>query len=132
MKNNLFLIILISLLVFGGSFLAGMKYQESKNPASRLSETRRPQSLRNQGLRPVNGEIINIEEDTLTVKISDGSSKIIFLPEKLNLTKSSPGSKKDLEKGKKVAIFGTENPDGSLVAQSIQLNPFFQNNRINR
>src|SRR3989338_1422675 len=128
MKNNMIVIIVVvALLVGAGGFFAGMKYQQSKSPAGRfgnLQGNRNGQfQQRNQGFRPVNGEIISSDDKSITVKLQDGSSKIVLLTDTTSINKSSEGSKSDLKTGEKVAVFGTENSDGSITAQNIQLNP---------
>lgn len=72
---------------------------------------------------PTAGEIIGADEKSITVKLQDGSSKIVLLSEKTQINKAEKATKEDLKKGEKVAVFGTENPDGSVTAQNIQLNP---------
>ncbi|KKT45818.1 MAG: hypothetical protein UW37_C0040G0007 [Candidatus Gottesmanbacteria bacterium GW2011_GWA2_44_17] len=135
MKNNILIIIVVVALVVGaGGFFAGMKYQESKSPTGRFGSPRGEagnfQGVRNgnfeqraQGLRPVNGEIISSDDKSITVKLQDGSSKIVLLNDTTTFSKSAEGSKSDLKTGEKVAVFGTENSDGSVTAQSVQLNP---------
>jgi len=126
MKNTSAILVMIVLVIIvaAGAFFAGMKYQQSKSP--RLGNF---QGLRNgqlQGLRPVNGEIIAQDEQSITVKLSDGSSKIVLIGESTSINKSAEGSKNDLIVGENVAVFGTNNSDGSVTAQNIQLNPEFR------
>jgi len=128
MKNNMIVIVVIvSLVVGAGGFFAGMKYQQSKNPAGRFGNLQGARNgqfgQRAQGLRPVNGEIISSDDKSITVKLQDGSSKIVFLTDTTTFSKSEEGSKGDLKTGEKVAVFGTENSDGSVTAQNVQLNP---------
>ncbi len=126
MKNNIIVIIVVVvLLAGGGGFFAGMKYQQSKNPRSGNFQGNRNGQIqqRNQGFRPVNGEIISSDDKSITVKLQDGSSKIILLTDTTSFNKSAEGSKADIKVGEKVAVFGTENSDGSVTAQNVQLNP---------
>lgn len=131
MKSN-YLITIILVLVFGaGSFFAGMKYQESKQSSLRQSAfgSGANGQLRNRmagnvnGIRPVSGEIISSDKDSITVKLQDNSSKIILLSDKTVINKAEQATLNDLKTGEKVAVFGTENSDGSISAQNIQLNP---------
>lgn len=75
------------------------------------------------GLRPVAGEIISSDDKSITVKLADGSSKIVFLSEKTVINKASTATMSDLATGQRVAVFGESNSDGSVTAQNIQLNP---------
>lgn len=124
------LIIGIVMLILGGGvgFFAGMKYQQSRQPAFLRNLTNQQRQARGQlasraGFRPVNGEIISVDEKSITVKLADGSSKIVFLSENTQINKAEKTSKEDLKVGEKVVVFGAENSDGSLTAQNIQLNP---------
>jgi len=132
--------IILLLVVFGvGGFFAGVQYQKSKRPTVRdfqamrgqfgagepaRSADGRPQGLggRFQGQgRPISGEIIEGDEKSITVKLPDGSSRIIFVGETVQINKSAPGTKEDLNQGTQVFVVGSENPDGSLTATSVQI-----------
>lgn len=130
MKNNSILIIfVVAILVGAGAFFGGMKYQQSKrqNFARQFGqgqEVRADKTQGNrQGFRPVNGEIISSDDKSITVKMQDGGSKIVLLSDKTEISKASSGVKEDLKTGEKVMVVGTENSDGSVTAQNIQLNP---------
>ena len=78
------------------------------------------------GFRPVNGEIIAADEKSITVKLQDGSSKIVIVSETTQINKAEQATKQDLRVGEKVAVFGQENSDGSLTTQNIQINPLLR------
>ena len=134
MKNNTVIVIITVLVIGAGTFFAGMKYQESRrsairgqfggNFAGRFGGQNQGAGNRS-GFRPVAGEIINADDKSITVKLQDGSSKIILLSDKTEINKSEKASNTDLKAGVQVAVFGNENSDGSLTAQNIQLNPQF-------
>lgn len=132
MKKNVYLIpIIVAIVVGAAAFFGGMKYQESRQPSGR--QFANGQGARGQfgggnaagrnGFRPVAGEIIASDDSSITVKLQDGSSKIVFLSKKTSINKADTAQKTDLKTGEKVAVFGTDNSDGSVTAQTIQLNP---------
>jgi len=76
-----------------------------------------------RGSGQIIGEVHNQSDKTLTVKLADGSSKIILLGSSTLLIKSESFSLADISVGTKVRIFGQTNPDGSVTAQNIQIDP---------
>lgn len=136
MKNTSVIItILIAVIVGAGAFFAGMKYQQTKMPSRGQFQGGQAnrQGVNGQGrfangARPVNGEIISADDKSITVKMQDGSSKIVLINDNTSINKSDQASKSDLKTGERVAVFGMENSDGSVTAQNIQLNPMFRGN----
>ena len=134
MKNKQILTtIIVALVVGGASFYGGMRYQQMRrgNFAGQFAQggnfrgangTGAPRG-NGGGFMPVNGEIISSDDKTMTVKLQDGSSKIVILSDSTNINKAESGSKTDLTAGTKVLVFGQTNSDGSVTAQSVQLNP---------
>ncbi len=129
MKNNLAITVIVAIVIGAGAFFGGMKYQQFKM-LSGFRQFTNGNMIRNGtrqgariGFRPINGEIIASDDKSITVKLADGSSKIILLSDKTAINKAAEATKADLKTGEKVAAFGTENSDGSMTAQNIQLNP---------
>lgn len=114
-QKEIITIILISVLVGVAAFFGGIKYQQSQRgrfqnaPAGRMN-----------GFRPISGDILSTDDKTLTLKLNDGSSKIIILSAKTEISKSSTASATDLKVGGKITVQGQTNTDGSVTAQSIQ------------
>ena len=73
--------------------------------------------------RPVNGEIISTDDKGVTVKLTDGSSKIVMISDTTSINNVTTATKKDLKVGEKVMVVGQTNSDGSVSAQNIQINP---------
>lgn len=130
MKNSYLVTAILVILVGAGAFFAGTKYQQRTGSTGRFGNLQGTRNgnfgQRGQGLRPVNGEVISLDNKSITVKMQDGSSKIVLLTDKTAISTSSAGSRSDLKSGEKVAVFGTENSDGSVTAQSVQLNPILR------
>lgn len=135
MKNNLILGVIIALVIGGAvGFFGGMQYQKSQRPNFAQGnfpgrENGQPGQRfggANGANRPVSGEIISADDKSITVKMQDGSSKIVILSDTTSINKQATGTKDDLKTGTNVAVFGTSNSDGSVTAQSIQLNPMFR------
>jgi hypothetical protein len=132
-NNNVVIMIIVALLIGGGGFFAGMKYQQSKTAQTFAGRFGGPNSSGgrnrfggNSNNRPVMGDIISQDDKSITVKMLDGSSKIVLISDSTSISKSDSGSKTDLKVGTRVGVFGTTNSDGSVTAQNVQLNPMFR------
>lgn len=132
MKNNTLVMIVLFVLVGAGAFFGGLQYQKSQLTVNSPGGTDRQfpgQGSRFQGRNGqggggrVIGQIASLDSGSLTVKLQDGSSKIVILSSKTTYSKSTDGSVSDLKVGGPVAVFGSTNADGSVTAQNVQLNP---------
>jgi beta-lactamase superfamily II metal-dependent hydrolase len=115
-----------------GSFFGGMKFQQTKNPSPRQFQAGQGRGGQFQGanqnqFRPVNGDIVSSDDKSITVKLQDGSSKIVIYSDSTTVNKTSEGSRDDLKVGEKVMVIGTVGSDETVTAQSIQLNPILRN-----
>lgn len=131
-------VVVVAILAGAISFVAGMKYQENKQPkfftGAGAQMMQRGQngrvggtsgSMRN-GFRPVSGQILSTDDKSITVKLPDGSSKIVIVSDSTDINKADKVTKEQLIIGETVVIFGQENTDGSITAQNIQLNPIMR------
>lgn len=75
------------------------------------------------GFRPVAGQIISKDDKSITVKMQDGSSRIVLFSASTQISKSQATDASSLAVGETVRVIGTVNTDGSVTAQDIQLNP---------
>lgn len=130
MNKTIILTVLLVVVFAGASFFGGMKYQQSKLPSFNRQfggmQGRNGQgqaSGNRQNFRPVNGDIISSDDKSITVKLQDGSTKIVLFTNQTSINKASQATATDLKTGEKVAVFGQQNSDGSVTATSIQLNP---------
>lgn len=71
------------------------------------------------------GTILSMDDKSITIKLIDGSSKIILFSDTTKYSDTKDAKKSDLKVGSEVAAFGTPNSDGSVTATNIQINPQF-------
>mgnify|MGYP001582057086 CR=1 FL=1 len=140
MKNIIASVLVTTALVGSGAFYGGMQY--GKTQASALPDFAGnmgggfdpsqlpPGGARGAGLNRAggtggfaSGEILSIEDGSLTISLPDGGSKLIFFSDTSEITKSAEGSKSDLTEGTNITITGTANDDGSITATSVQIRP---------
>lgn len=146
MKKIIFIALAFLILVAGGAFYGGTKYTQTKNTKGiglgnfkdlqNLSTEERQQRFREMGAglgfagrgggqsgNFIAGEIILKDNQSVTIKMPDGGSKIIFYSDATKISKSVDGNLEDLSVGENVNINGDQNQDGSITAQSIQIRP---------
>ena len=156
MNKLIVIVIATAVVVGGGAFFGGMKYAESKSLRGRVSQAdfqnlqnlspeERQQRLQELGANAgagfrggagggqrggggfTAGEIIARDDKSVAVKLQDGGSKIVFLSDSTEITKSAAGTFNDLEIGNNITVNGTANSDGSVTAQTIQLRSLNRN-----
>ncbi len=135
MKNNIGIFIVIVVLVGAGAFYGGMTYGKTQLPGNLTAQQRQEMFARNgapgrmgqpgqagqAGGGFTSGQILSKDDKSITLKMRDGGSKIIFFSDKTKISKSTDGSLADLENGKDVMVNGTANSDGSINATTINL-----------
>jgi hypothetical protein len=130
-KKNVIIMIIVAVVFAGGGFFGGYKYAQAKKPAASAASRGagfRTGTFAGRGTGAaaggfVTGQIIAQDSTSITVKSSDGSSKIIFLAGSTTIGKMTAGSVSDLTNGENVVVTGTANSDGSVTAQNIQIRP---------
>jgi hypothetical protein len=132
MNKNTMMIAAVIFIVFAAvaGFVGGMQYQKA-NAGSNFTQggngTFRQRfgatGQNGQNFRPVRGQILNMDNNSLTVKLSDGSTKIVVLSGSTVYLKSTKALQSDLKTGDTVNVIGAQNSDGSVTAQDVQLNP---------
>jgi len=126
------LYVLIAVIVFAAAgFYGGMMYQKSQSRASFASGANGQFARRfgqggaggfgggANGMMPVRGQVVSSDNNSVTVKLTDGSSKIVNLTGSTTISKTTTGSSSDLKSGETVTAIGTTNSDGSITAQTV-------------
>ncbi len=125
---------IVGIILIGGSFFGGMKYDQAQMAAARASRTGGFAGRAGAGTffaagggaRGGNtfamGSILSKDANSITIQMADGSgSTIAFLTASTTVMQTTTGSVKSLAVGQTVTVIGTKNSDGSLSANSIQL-----------
>lgn len=134
-KNSVIITVILVILVGAAAFFGGMRYQKSQTRSQFASQfggasggrfgNRQFGQRNGANGGAVVGQILSTDANSMTVKLQNGSSKIVLLSNSTSINKQATGSVSDLKTGDRVAVFGTANSDGSVTAQSVQLNPTF-------
>lgn len=135
MKNMKTIVPVILILVgLGVGFFGGYQYRNY-----RLNQTRANFGSGQNGARFIGrngqggtmgrngvfGSILSIDNNSITVKLADGSSKIVLFSTSTTYANTTSATESDLKVGDNVAVLGATNSDGSVTATSIQINPEF-------
>jgi hypothetical protein len=67
------------------------------------------------------GEVLSIDGQSISLKLRDGGSKLVFLTASTTVAKMDKAGLEDIASGTEITVNGTPNADGSLTAQVIQL-----------
>ncbi len=127
MKSTLVGVMMLVAAVLG--FLGGIQYQKSTVPTfgnrNQMYAQGNGQAQRQMGggMQRIIGEIVSVDDTSITVKLPDNSSKIVLIADTTGFSKSSKGSKADLKVGVKIGVFGTVDTEGTVTAQDVQINP---------
>ncbi len=71
----------------------------------------------------VAGEITSLASSSLTLQLANGNSVVVFYSTSTTVSKPTTVPAAALTTGTSVMVGGTQNSDGSLTAQSIQVRP---------
>ncbi len=121
----------VAVLVGGGAFYSGMKYADGKSASDRQQRFGQTGANISGGFRGgrsgmggfTSGDIIAKDDKSLTIKMRDGGSRIVFFSDTTEVSKFVAGTSADLAVGKTVTVMGTANSDGSVTATSVQIRP---------
>jgi hypothetical protein len=69
----------------------------------------------------VTGNIASVDSSSITLQLPNGNSEVVFYSSSTSVTEPTIVSISNLKTGNSVMIGGTQNSDGSLTAQSIQV-----------
>lgn len=118
------------IIIGSGAFYGGITYAKNKVPSfgNRNNFTAgQNMGLAQKGGRNIGGaatgEILSMDDKSLTIKLRDGGSKIVFLSSSTKISKEVTGAITDLNVGEQVITAGTPNSDGSINAQTVQIRP---------
>jgi hypothetical protein len=152
-KNNVMMITgVVGLILAAAGFGGGMMFQKSRDSLKGLSGTALQTKIASLGLgnatngtagaRNVNGsrfgagfpggsrgggfangQIIGADSQSVTIKQTDGSTKVVYYTGSTVIDKTVTGATSDLTVGQNITTSGTANSDGSVAATTIQIRP---------
>ncbi len=137
MKNTRVIVPIITAVIgLGTGLLGGYEYRNyvlskaranfgSGTGAQRFIAGRNVQGTLGARSNAVVGSILSMDSSSITVKMADGSTKIVLFSPSTTYSNTVNASQSDLKVGGNIAVFGTTNTDGTVTATNIQINPMF-------
>jgi len=146
-KKFIITIILSHLIAIGAGIYGGIKYAQNRDSSGarsflpenfqNLSPEQRQQFMQERGregtlvkrnggeagMNFLSGEVIAKDEESITIKMRDGGSKIIFFSGSTEVKKLMKESMDAVEVGEQISVSGDQNPDGSYSAKTVQIEP---------
>lgn len=138
MKNTPVVTAVIAGIVGIVAFFGGSAIQKNKDSLSGISSQDLPAKLAALGLNrsagnpsrggirrgsPISGQVLTLDVGSITVKLQDGSNKIVYTSASTTVTSSIPATVNDISVGKQIVGTGTTASDGSITAATIQIKP---------
>jgi hypothetical protein len=129
-KNSVIIMVVVAVLVGGAAFYGGMQFQKTQRGVAFGANGMRRFGAQGGigaggsggiGSRAVRGEVLSNDGKTVTVKLADGSTKLILVSSTTVITEATKASDSALIQGKQVMVFGTDNADGSVSAQNVSI-----------
>ena len=129
-KQHLTIWVIATVILIGASYFAGSSHGKSLAAANATAlrgqfggAGMRTGANRFAGGGLVTGSVLSKDDTSMTIKSRDGSSKIVLYSGTTQVMKSTAGASSDVAIGSQVSVQGTQNSDGSVTAQSIQIRP---------
>lgn len=69
------------------------------------------------------GKILSHDNKSITIRTSDGGSKIVYFSDTTSISKSASTVSTDLSVGERVRVNGKSSPDGTISAENIDILP---------
>ena len=131
-KKQIIISIVVLIIVGGLSFYAGTKvgagsptqagqFTGAGGAGGRMGRNGAGGMMSGGGF--VTGEVLSKDATSVTVKLKDGGSKIIFITAGTAVQKMTTGTIDDVIVGSQITANGQANSDGSINAVSIQQRP---------
>jgi len=113
--------VLVILIVAGGAFYIGAKYE--KNKLSRLGLINDCKSIVTSKVVELSGEIVSRTDSGMVIKANDGSTQAISFTVSTRMSKKNKTTVASLTAGEQVIVKGVKDDSGVFSAQVIQLLP---------
>jgi hypothetical protein len=138
--NKLIVVAVATAVIVGGAAFGG-GYAVAKKSAPALAgrgmmardgQAGGQQKAQRAASNMANGEVLTVEEGSLTIKLADGGSRIVLLGKDAVVSYCAEAELSTVQPGTSLLATGEANADGSLTARFIQAGSVMQQFRMGR
>jgi hypothetical protein len=137
-KKQIVSLVVVAIVFAAGGFFGGMKYQQHKATSSLAARAGQfAGRAAGQGGAAggagrgfsrgagtfLTGQVLSVSNNSVTIKSMSGGSQVAILAPSTQYNKSVNGAASDVTTGENVVVTGSQNSDGSITAQSVQIRP---------
>ena len=130
-KEHFILTLVIGVVLIVAAYMLGVHHGSSKSAVAggqygpgMMGGTRTGRTGFNmRGAGFLTGTVLSKDASSITVKLADGSTKIVLYSGTTSIMHTTAGTADDIAVGAMVSVQGAANSDGSTTATSIQLRP---------
>lgn len=134
-KNNIILGVVAAAVLLGASFWSGVSYAKNQAPMRGGFATANGAQFAGRGGTGMMGtrtgamggftagQILSKDANSITIKMQNGSTKIVLINGSTTVMKQASGTQNDLSVGTEVVVTGPANSDGSVTATAVQIRP---------
>lgn len=108
---------------YGGTKYASMKRFSAMGAGGPIGQAGTAKNRQASAQSFFNGDVIAKDDASMTIKMRNGGSKIVFFSASTEIGKFVSGTLADVNVGSYVMVTSKTNTDGSVTAQSIQIRP---------
>lgn len=124
-KNTKIIAGVVVVVLLGASFYGGTVYGKSGMRARGqigMGQFMGGMGMRGGGMNGgfTAGQILSKDQTGITLKLQDGSTKIVLIGATTQVMKEASSTVDDLSEGEQVTVVGTQNGDGSITARTVQ------------
>ena len=133
-KFNLTSLIVIVIIFSAAFFYFGIAYQKTKTPTMGVNRDAMRDMMgrgdfANQGVTnggglrggQIIGKIIKIDDSSFTIELNNGGSNTVYITDETFIGQMENIDKNKLKEGQEVLIFGNNQENQSIIAESIQI-----------
>lgn len=121
MTKKIILVAIIALIIGGGLGYFGKALVSNHHKTTGLYHKGRMLANKKKKSKGATGTVVSDSNNTVTIKLNNGSTEIVYLNSNTSYSKITPASSSNITTGTKITALGTKNTNGSLNAKTVHI-----------